>query len=191
MGAAALSRFREAVRLSGFDGDDVKAVHGSSVQVDRGLPAVPHAFLDCRPLHSPWPCESLCWKARDTGMKRNLHNGSPVFVMVIVMVGCTCLFVSVWPRFVHLVHICFCCRYNLLSFQWFQCFVCQLQMGTSGRDFFFCRNKTQRNVSSSPQFPHVVFLFCLILFCMLLYFLSVKVLCWLSSLLWVWPPKNV
>lgn len=64
VGAAALSRLREAVRPSGFDGADVKAVHWSSVQVDGGLPAVPHAFLDRRPLRSPWPCGSLRCKSQ-------------------------------------------------------------------------------------------------------------------------------
>lgn len=64
MRATVLSHFREAVRLWGFAGAD-DAVHRSSIQMDRRLPALPQALVHSCLFPIVWPQGLLCCKTND------------------------------------------------------------------------------------------------------------------------------
>lgn len=66
MRATVLSHFSEAVRPCGFAGADGEAVHRSSIQMDRRLPALPQALVHRCLFPILWPQELLCCKTKDT-----------------------------------------------------------------------------------------------------------------------------
>lgn len=60
--ATVFSRFNEVVRPRRFAGSDGKAVHRPSIQMDGGLPALPHAPVHRHLFPILWPQELLCCK---------------------------------------------------------------------------------------------------------------------------------
>lgn len=61
----ALLPFEQAVRPCEFAGGECVAVHGSSIQMDGALPAVPPAPVHSRGFPIFWPHEFACCKTKD------------------------------------------------------------------------------------------------------------------------------
>lgn len=64
--ATVLARFSESMGSRGFTGADHEAVHRSSIQMDRRLPAFPKALLHRCWFHILWSWEFLCSNTNTT-----------------------------------------------------------------------------------------------------------------------------
>lgn len=64
--ATVLARFSESMGSRGFTGADHEAVHRSSIQMDRRLPAFPKALLHRCWFHILWSWEFLCCNTKTT-----------------------------------------------------------------------------------------------------------------------------